>query len=63
MENVEGFREGEEVDIQSTNGESVPYLAPPMEELDRALRDYAFPLVGIPTMIRQPTIQANNFEL
>ena len=33
MENVEGFREGEEVDIQSTRGESVPQSAPPMEDL------------------------------
>ena len=63
MANVEGFREGEEVDIQSTNGENVPQLAPPMEDLEKALRDYALPLTSIVPMIRRPAIQANNFEL
>ena len=47
MTNVEGFGEGEEVHIQSTNGEGVPQLAPPMEDLEKALRDYAFPLADI----------------
>ena len=42
------FREGEEVDIQSISGESVPQSAPPMEDLEKALRDYALPPVGIP---------------
>ena len=32
MENVEGLREGEEVDIQSTSGEIVPQSTPPMED-------------------------------
>ena len=32
MENVEDFREGEEVDIQSTRGESLPQFALPMED-------------------------------
>ena len=63
MENVEGFREGEKVDVQSTSGVSVPYLASPMEELERGLRDYALSPVGIPSVIRLPAIQANNFEL
>ena len=52
MENVQGFREGEEVDIQSTSRESVPQSAPPMEEIERALRDYGLPPVGIPPVIR-----------
>ena len=63
MENVEGFREREEVDIQSTSGESVPQSAHPMEDLEKALRDYALPLASIPSIIRRPTIQANKFEL
>ena len=33
-------------------------LAPLMEDLVKALRDYA-----IPQVIRRPTIQENNFEL
>ena len=52
MENVEGFREGEEVDIQSTSEGSVPLLALPMEYLEKALRDYAFPPTSIPPVIR-----------
>ena len=63
MENVDGFREGEEVDIQSINGESVPQSPPPMENLEKALRDYALPPAGIPLVIRRPTIQENNFEV
>ena len=63
MENVGGFREGEEVDIQSTSEKSVLQLAPPMEEFERALRDYALPSIGIPSVSRQPTIQKNNFEI
>ena len=63
MENVEGFREREKLDIQSIIGESVPQSVPPMEDLEKALRDYAFPPVGIPPVIRRPTMQANNFEL
>ena len=55
--------EKEEVDIQSTSGETVPHSAPPMEEVERTLRDYALPPTGIPPVIRQPAIQANNFEL
>ena len=34
-----------------------------MEDLEKALRDYALPLVGIAPMIRRATIQVNNFEL
>ena len=34
-----------------------------MEDLGKALRDYALPLTSIPRAIRRPTIQANNFEL
>ena len=56
MENVEGYKKGEEVDIQSTSGESVPQSAPPMEEFERALRDYALPSVSIPPVIRRLTI-------
>ena len=63
MENVEGFREGEEVNVQSTSGESVSHSSPPMEELERVLRDYALPPVGIPKVIRQLAIQAKNFKL
>ena len=63
MENVEGYREGEEVEVNSTNGETVPQSAPPMEDLERALRDYALPLFGVPLVIRQSDIQVNNFEL
>ena len=48
MENIEGCREGEEVAIQSTRGESVPQSALPMADLVKALRDYALPHVGIP---------------
>ena len=48
MENVESFRKSEEVDIQSTSGESVPQSAHPMEDLEKALRDYALPLASIP---------------
>ena len=61
MENVEGFREGEEVGIQSTREESVPPSAFPMEYLEKALRDYAFHPTSISPMIRRPTIQENNF--
>ena len=63
MENVEGCREGEEVDIQSMSGESVPPSTHPMEDLEKALRDYALPPTGIPLAIRQSTIQVKNFEL
>ena len=56
MENVEGFREGKEVDIQSASGESVPQLAPPKEDLEKALRDYALPQAIVPPVIRRPTI-------
>ena len=63
MENIEGCKEGEEVDIQSTSGESVPQSAPPMEDLVKSLRDYAFLPADIPPVIRRPTIQANNFEI
>ena len=62
MENVEGFREGEEVDIQSTSEESVPLSALPMEYLEKTLRDYAFPPTSIPPVIRRPAIHANNFK-
>ena len=62
IENVEGCREREEVDIQSTSGESVPQSTPPMENLVKALRDYTLPLIGIPPVIRRLAIQANNFE-
>ena len=63
MENVEGFREEGEVDIQLTSEESVPHSAPPMEELERALRDYGLPPTSIPPVIRRSTIHAKNFEL
>ena len=63
MENVEGFREREEVDIQSTSEESMPQSAPPMGNIEKALREYALPLTDIPPVIRRPAIQANNFEL
>ena len=63
MENVEAFREGEEVDIQSTKRESVPQSTLPMEDLEKALRDYALPLAGIPLVIRRSAKQANNFKL
>ena len=63
MENMEGFREGEEVDIQSTSEESVPQSAPPMKDLEKALRDYGLPPASIPLVIRRPAIHANNFEL
>ena len=64
MENIECFREGGEVYIQSTRcQESVPKSAPPVEEFEKALRDYALPLGGIPPVIRQPAIQENNFEI
>ena len=63
MENVEGFRKGEKVDVQSTSGESVPHSTPLMDELERALRDYALPPASFPPVIRRPTIQENNFEL
>ena len=63
MENIEGCREGEKVDIQSTSGERVPQSALPMEDLLKALRDYALPPTGLPLVIRRPTIQENNFEL
>ena len=55
MVNVEGFSEGEEVDIQSINRVDVPQLASPMEDLEKALRHYTLP--------RRPSIQENNFEL
>ena len=41
----------------------MPQSANPMEDLEKALRDYALPPAGIPPLIRRPTIQANNFEL
>ena len=63
MENVEGCREGEEVDIQSMSGESVPLSTHPMEDLEKVLRDYALPPAGIPLAIRKSTIQVKNFEL
>ena len=34
-----------------------------MEDLEKALRDCALPLAGIPPMIRRLVIQANSFEL
>ena len=52
MENVEGFREGEEVGIQSTSGESVPQSTLPIVDLEKALRDYALPPTIIPQVIR-----------
>ena len=48
MENVEGFREGEEVDVQYTSEESVPRSTPAMEEFEKPLRDYALPHTSIP---------------
>ena len=63
MANVEGFGEGEKVDIQSTNGEGVTQLPLPMEDLEKALRDYALPPAGIAPVIRRLAIQTNNFEL
>ena len=63
MENVESFREGEGVDIQSTSGESVPQSTPTMEDLEKGLRDYALPPAGNLPVIRRLAIQANNFEL
>ena len=62
MGNVESCREGEEIDIQSTCGESVSQSVPPMEEFEKALRDYALRQTGIPSVIRRPTIQENNFS-
>ena len=56
MENDEGCKEREEEDVQSKIGESVPHSTHPMVELERILRDYAFLSIGIPLMIRQPTI-------
>ena len=58
MENIEGCREREQVDIQSTSMESVAQSTPPMEVLVKTLRDYALPLTGIP-----PVVRPNNFEL
>ena len=52
MENIEGCREGEEVDIQSTSRESVPQSTLPMENLVKVLRDYALHHVGIPLVIK-----------
>ena len=34
-----------------------------MEDLEKALRDYALPPAGIPPLIRRPAIEENNFEL
>ena len=34
-----------------------------MEDLEKALRDYALPRADIPPMIRRLAIQAKNFEL
>ena len=62
MEIVEGFKEGEKVNVNSTSGESLPQSAPPMEDLEKALRDYALPPTSIPPMIRRLAIQAKNFE-
>ena len=59
MENLEGFRKV----VVSKSGESVPPHDPPMEYFERALRDYALPHLGIPPMIKQPVISANNFEI
>ena len=47
----------------SKSGESVPPHDPPVEDLERALRDYALPLIGIPPMIMPLAIPANNFEI
>ena len=33
-----------------------------MKEFERALRDYALPLAGIPSVIRQSAIQENNLQ-
>ena len=41
----------------------MPYSAPPMEELERALRDYALPPGAIPLLVMRLAIQANNFEV
>ena len=50
MDNLGGFRE--EKKVASIGGESVPITAPPMEGFDKALRDYALPPVGIPSIIQ-----------
>ena len=63
MENIEGFREGEEVDIQYTSGERVPQSAPPMEDLVKGLRDYALPLVGLPPVIRDRLFKKTTLSL
>ena len=34
-----------------------------MAHSPRALKDYALPPAGIPSIKRRPTIQANNFEI
>ena len=41
----------------------MPQSAPPMKDLEKALRDYGLPPASILLVIRRPTIQANNFEL
>ena len=61
MENLQGFGNEEDVDSSSV-GSSHP-STPPMAQSLRALRDYALPLVGIPSIIRRPAFQENNFEI
>ena len=59
MNNLDRFREEEEV--VSRSGESVSPHTPPMDNFLRELKDYALPPIGIPPVIRRPTIQEINF--
>ena len=60
IENLQGLREEE--DLNSRSGDNVSPSATPIAQSSRALRDYALPLIGIPSIICRLTIQANNFE-
>ena len=61
MENLQG--NGNEEDVESSSEGSSHPSASPMAQSPRALRGYALPSVGIPSIIRRPTIETNNFEI
>ena len=62
MENLRGIREEEE-DVNSRSWDSGSPSVTPMAQSLRALKDYALPPMGVPSVIRRPTIQENNFQL
>ena len=57
------MEENREDDVSSIRGGSIHPKAANMDTMLPPIRDYGRPSTVTPSVIRRPTIQANNFEL